>query len=132
MPDLDDAWRDLIEDTSGLPVFLTTDADGIGVFLSREVWLDHILARHPEVEPFKEMISRAIRQPDVRQPDPEDDRVLLYYKSIPEPDRPFAKALFLRVVVKYVHPLERGAQKTGLISATFFVEKVKKELKRNE
>jgi hypothetical protein len=126
MPNRDDTWQDVLADTSGLPVFLTDDKDGVAVFLSHEVWSDHILARHPEVESFKELIVLAIRNPDVRQPDPEDDRVWLYYKNVPERVRPFRKALFLRVIVKYVYPPERQEQRTGLISAIYFVDKVKK------
>ncbi len=121
-----DTWHNVLEDTSGLPVFLANDKDGVSVFLSREVWRDHIVARHPEVEPFQEFIVQTIRNPDVRQPDPEDDRVLLYYKNVPEMTRPFRKALFLRVIVKYLHPPEREGQRTGLVSAVYFVDRVKK------
>jgi len=87
---------------------------------------NHILLRHPEVESFKGLIVSTIADPDSRQRDPEDDRVLLYYGVIPEDCRPFRKALFLRVVVKYVYPPERQGQRTGLISAVYFVDRVKK------
>ena len=50
----------------------------------------------------------------------------LYYKQVPEQIRPFRKALFLRVVVKYVRPEECQWQKTGLVSAIYFVDQVKK------
>ncbi|MBL7065042.1 MAG: hypothetical protein ISS49_12670 [Anaerolineae bacterium] len=87
------------------------------------------MLRHPEVESFKRLIVSAITEPDSQQMDPEDDRVLLYYGTVPEDCRPFRKALLLRVVVKYVYPPERRGWRTGLISAVYFVDRVKKGVK---
>jgi len=84
------------------------------------------LLRHPEVESFRGLIVSTIADPDIRQMDPEDDRVLLYYGIVPEDRRPFRKALFIRVVVKYVYAPERQGRRTGLISAVYFVDRVKK------
>jgi len=125
-PNSDDPWQDVLEDTSGLPIFLTCDPDDVPVCLSKTVWTDHILLRQPEVESFKELIVSTIADPDSRQMDPEDDRVLLYYGIVPEDRRPFRKALFLRVVVKYVYPPEQQGRRTGLISAVYFVDRIKK------
>jgi hypothetical protein len=60
VPSSDDPWQHILEDTSGLPVFLTYDPDGVPVCLSKTVWTDHILLRHPEVEWFKELIVSTI------------------------------------------------------------------------
>ena len=125
-PSSDDPWQDVLEDTSGLPIFLTYDPDGVPVYLSKAVWTEHILLRHPEVEPFKGLISSIIADPDSRQRDPEDDRILLYYGIVREDHRPFRKALFLRVVVKYVYPPRRRGRRTGLISAVYFVDRMKR------
>ena len=99
-------WNSVLKDTTGEPILLAKDKDGIPVFLSRSVWYEHILSRHPEVGAYKDSILQAIEDPDVRRIDPEDERVRLCYKSIPESKRPFRKALFLRVVVKYLYPVE--------------------------
>jgi len=125
-PSSDDPWQDILEDTSGLPVFLTDDPEGMPVCLSKVVWTESHLAQAPGSRVFKGLIVSTIADPDSRQRDPEDDRVLLYYGVIPEDCRPFRKALFLRVVVKYVYPPERQGQRTGLISAVYFVDRVKK------
>lgn len=125
-----DAWDNVLRDITGKPIFLTNDKDGIAVFLSREVWCEHILSRHPEVDDYKDLIIQAIESPDVRQIDPEDERVRLCYKSIPESKRPFRKALFLRVVIKCLYPEERGGEKTGLISSVYFVDHVKRGITR--
>lgn len=125
-PNSDDPWQDVLEDTSGLPILLTNDPEGVPVCLSKAVWTDHILLRHPEVESFRGLIVSTIADPDIRQMDPEDDRVLLYYGIVPEDRRPFRKALFIRVVVKYVYAPERQGRRTGLISAVYFVDRVKK------
>jgi hypothetical protein len=65
-PNNDDPWQDVLEDTSGLPVFLTYDPDDVPVYLSKTVWTDHILLRHPEVKPFKGLIISTIADPDSR------------------------------------------------------------------
>ena len=120
------AWDNVLKDTTGRPIFLVKDRDGIAVFLSREVWYEHILSRHPEVDGYKNLILQAIENPDVRQIDPEEKRVRLCYKNVPEDERPFRKALYLRVVIKYLHPEEREGEKTGLISSVYFVDHVKR------
>lgn len=119
-------WNNVLKDTTGEPILLAKDKDGIPVFLSRSVWYEHILSRHPEVDGYKDSILQAIEDPDVRQIDPEDERVRLCYKSIPESKRPFRKALFLRVVVKYLYSVESGGEKTGFVSSVYFVDHVKK------
>lgn len=121
-----DRWNNVLKDTTGEPILLTKDKDGIPVFLSRSVWYEHILSRHPEVGGYKDFILQAIEDPDVRQIDPEDERVRLCYESIPESKRPFRKVLFLRVVVKYLYPVERREEKTGFVSSVYFVDQVKK------
>jgi len=68
------------------------DKDGVPVFLAEVVWNEHILLRHPEIEPYKDLITQTIENPDVRHIDPEDERVMLYYKAVPEDARPFRKA----------------------------------------
>ena len=122
---LAEPWSDLLSDTSGLPRFLAKDQDGVPVYLSKAVWVDHILSRHPEVQPYQDLVVQAIKNPDIREIDPEDARVRLCYVQVPEGRRPFRHALFLRVVVKYVHPPERQGQKTGLVSSVYFVDRVK-------
>lgn len=119
-------WDNVLKDTTSEPILLAKDKEGIPVFLSRSVWYEHILSRHPEVDGYKDSILQAIKDPDIRQIDPEDERVRLCYKSIPESKRPFRKALFLRVVVKYLYPVERGGEKTGFVSSVYFVDHVKK------
>lgn len=119
-------WDNVLKDTTGKPVLLAKDKDGIPVFLSRIVWYEHILSRHPEVDGYKDSILQAIEDPDVRQIDPEDERVRLCYKCVPESKRPFRKALFLRVVIKYLYPVERRREKTGFVSSVYFVDRVKK------
>jgi len=121
-----DRWDNVLKDTAGKPVLLAKDKDWIPIFLSRSVWYEHILSRHPEVDGYKDLILEAIKDPDVRQIDPEDERVRLCYKSIPESKRPFRKALFLRVVVKYLYPAEREGEKTGFVSSVYFVDHVRK------
>lgn len=121
-----DSWNNALKDTTGKPILLAKDKEGIPVFLSRSVWYEHILSRHPEVDGYKDFILQAIENPDVRQIDPEDERVRLCYKSIPESKRPFKKALFLRVVVKYPYTVERGGEKTGFVSSVYLVDHVKK------
>lgn len=121
-----DPWDNLLKDTTGKLILLTKDKDGVPVFLSRSVWYEHILLRHPEVDGYKDLVLQAIEDPDVRQIDPEDERVRLCYKSIHESKRPFKKVLFLRVVIKYLYPAERGGEKTGFVSSVYFVDHVKK------
>jgi len=121
-----DRWNNVLKDTTGEPILLTRDKDGSPVFISRSVWYEHILSRHSEVGGYRDFILQAIEDPDVRQIDPEDERVRLCYRSIPESRRPFRKGLFLRVVVKYLYPAERGGEKTGFVSSVYFVDHVKK------
>ena len=102
------------------------DKDGVPVFLAEAVWNEHILLRHPEIEPHKDLIIQAIENPDVQHIDPEDERVMLYYKTVLEDVRPFRKASFIRVVVKYLYPEEYNNQRTGFISSVYFVSKVKR------
>jgi hypothetical protein len=90
-----DPWDNILKDTTGKLILLTKDKDGVPVFLSRSVWYEHILIRHPEVDGYKDLVLQAIKDPDVRQIDPEDERVRLCYKSIHKSKRPFKKALFL-------------------------------------
>jgi hypothetical protein len=118
-------WEILLQDTTGQPILLCNDPDGTPIFLSKWVWLDHILSRHPEVDSYKETIIAAIRHPDTVHPDPEDQRVSLFYKGIQEKNRPFPRARFLRVVVKYLFPPERQGQRTGLIGSVYFVDRIK-------
>ena len=121
-----DHWDNVLKDTTGKLILLTKDKDGVPVFLLRSVWYEHILIRHPEVDGYKDLILQAVENPDVRQIDPEDKRVRLCYKSIHESKRPFRKALFLRVVIKYLYPVERRGEKTGLVGSVYFVDHVKK------
>ena len=81
------------------------DRDDIPVFLAEAVWNEHILLRHPEIEPYKDLITQTIENPDVRHIDPEDERVMLYHKAVPE---------------------EYNNQRTGFISSVYFVSKVKR------
>jgi hypothetical protein len=79
---------------------VTTDIDGIDVFLGYKEWNEHILKRHPELNNFLDEIKQAIEKPDLRHRDPEDPRVRLYYREIPQEKRLHPKLTYLLAVIK--------------------------------
>ena len=87
------------------------------------MWNEHILLRHPEIEPYKDLITQTIENPDVRHIDPEDERVMLYYKAVPEDARPFRKASFIRVVVNIY--IQKNIIIKGLVLSVLFISSVK-------
>lgn len=107
-------------------VIQTKDAEECDVFLGEREWKEHILERHPEIEPFLAEIEEAIKNPIVRYVDSEDERVNLHYYSIPEAKKPHQKINFLLVVIKYVNAPERNFEKTGFISSVYFIKDFKK------
>jgi hypothetical protein len=107
-------------------ILSTTDTEGIPVLLGEDEWENHILERHPEIPPFIDEIKLTIENPDIRQIDPEDDRVYLNYREIPVKEQLHPKLRYLLVVVKYVYAPERDFQKTGFISSVYFVREPKK------
>jgi len=107
-------------------VIHTSDPQGISVFLGEREWQDHILARHPELEPVLDEVGHTIEAPDAIHQDPEDDRVRLYYRSLSDGRRPHPKLVFLLVVVKYVDAPERAFQRTGFVSSVYFLKEMKR------
>ncbi len=103
-------------------VIVTTDADGTPVFLGQKEWNEHILNRHPELNNFLDAIKQAIEKPDLRHRDPEDSRVNLHYRRIPQEKRLHPKLGYLLVVIKYVHAPERQYQRTGFVSSAYFLK----------
>jgi hypothetical protein len=118
-----DPWRTIEQDTAGEPLPLAQDPAGNWVFCSREVWQQHILARHPEIDALRDLIPGAITSPYEIEPDPEDERVVRYYANIPPDRQPFRRPVWLRVVVKYVYPPERGGERTGLLSSVYLIRR---------
>jgi hypothetical protein len=102
------------------------DPGGITVLLDETQWIEHILSRHPEVEHFLEDVGHAIETPAIRQFDPLDARIELYYYEIPLERRLNVSVPFLLVVVKYVAAPEFNFEKTGFVTSVYFVEKPKK------
>lgn len=77
---------------------LATDPDGRGVELTSERW-DHILhsatgTGHPELEPFRAEVLRAVETPTTRKPGRRDNEVW-YFLADAGPSR------WLQVVVAY-------------------------------
>ena len=101
---------------------VTTDTDGISVLLGDKEWNEHILRRHPELNNFLDDIKQAIEKPDLRHGDPEDSRVKLHYRRIPQEKRLHPKLTYLLVVIKYVNAPERQSQKTGFVSSAYFLK----------
>ncbi len=116
-----DVWAAIETDEVGIPLPVGTDPKGYTVLCSRDVWERHILARHPEVRDLRDLIVEAITAPDRSEIDPEDERVVRYYRQIPEGRRPFPRAGWVRAIVKYVRPAERQGQRTGLLSSAYIV-----------
>ena len=118
---MSDIWDVIENDESGDPIQVATDPDGIEVFMSRDVWQQHILLRHAEIENFKDLIIKAITEPNKREIEDESRQVIRCYAVIP-PERQLGKSsLRVRVVVKYVEPSERNSERTGLISSAYLV-----------
>ncbi len=101
---------------------VTTDTDGIFVLLGRKEWNEHISKRHPELNNFLDEIRQAIEKPDLRHRDPEDSRVKLHYREIPQEKRLHLKLVYLLVVIKYVNAPEQQYQKTGFVSSAYFLK----------
>ena len=101
---------------------VTTDADGIPVFLGYKEWNEHILTRHPEISNFLDELKQAIEKPDLRHRDPEDPRVKLHYLEISQEKRLHPKLAYLLVVIKYINAPERQYQKTGFVSSAYFLK----------
>ena len=100
----------------------TMDADGIPVLPGCKEWNEHILKRHPELNNFLDEIKEAIEKPDLRHHDPEDSRVRLHYRKVPQSRRLHPKLTYLLVVIKYVSAPERQYQKTGFVSSAYFLK----------
>lgn len=116
-----DIWTRIESDETNLPIPIATDPDGVTVFLSREVWQNHILAHHPEMIDFKDLILQAITHPVFREVEDTERRIIRCYADIPPPRQPGKTPLQVRVVVKYVQPSERDQQRTGVISSAYLV-----------
>ncbi len=116
-------WSAIESDRLGNPLPLAQDPARTWVYCSREVWESHILARHPEIASLKDLIVIAIETPAKQEPDPEDRRLMRYYTDVPVGRIESRHSLWLRVVVKYVHPPERSGQRTGLLSSAYLVRK---------
>jgi hypothetical protein len=104
-----------------LPIPIATDPDGVTVFLSREVWQNHILSYHPEMMAFKDLIPQAISNPAFREAEDAERHIIRCYADIPAARQPGKTPLRVRVVVKYVQPPERDEQRTGLVSSAYLV-----------
>ena len=106
------------------------DVDGCDVLLGEIEWKNHMLERHPEIEPFLSEIKKAAAHPDERHIDPEDERVFLHYYRIPKTKKPHEKISYLLLVIKYVNAPERNFERTGFISSVYFVREIKRRGKR--
>ena len=102
------------------------DRSGISVFLGKEQWFGHIIVHHSEMEGYLSLVCDGVRHPDLFHRDPKDRRVRLYYLKIEESIRPFPKAKYLLVVVKYVFESRMDFRKVGYVSSAYFVNEVKK------
>ncbi|MCB9456404.1 MAG: hypothetical protein H6671_10505 [Anaerolineaceae bacterium] len=80
-----DIWSRIESDETNLPIPIATDPDGVTVFLSREVWQNHILAHHPEMIDFKDLILQAITHPVFREVEDTERRIIRCYADIPPP-----------------------------------------------
>lgn len=116
-----DIWERIDNDTSGNPIQIATDPDDIPVFLSREVWQNHILLRHPEMADYKDLIIQAITKPVEREIEDQTNRVIRCYADVPPARQPKVSRLRVRVVVKYIRPPERASERTGLVSSAYLV-----------
>ena len=118
-----DVWTAIETDTLGEPLPLAQDQEKVWVYCSREVWRNHILTHHPEIEALKDLILSAIANSQTQDVDPEDHRVIRYYIEVPSDRFESRHSLLLRVVVKYVPPLENDRQRVGLLSSVYLLRK---------
>ena len=102
------------------------DKNGVSVFLKKEQWFHHIIVHHPEMEGYLSLLRDGVRNPDLSHRDPRDHRVRLYYLKMEESVRPFPKAKYLLVVVKYVFEARMDFRKVGYVSSAYFLNEVKK------
>ena len=116
-----DIWEQIENDDTDQPLQIAVDPDDTAIFLSREVWQNHILLRHPEMVDFKDLIVAAITSPDKREYDVRTPNVIRCYKNVPPERQITASHLKVRVVVKYTQPPEREYERTGLISSVYLV-----------
>lgn len=107
-------------------IISASDPEGVPVFLGEVEWRTHILKYHPQVADFLNEVEGIIRNPDVRQRDPENERVNLHYGRIAESRQLHPKLAYLLVVIKYVDAPERGFQRTGFVSSVYFLKELKK------
>ena len=87
------------------------------MFLGKEQWFHHIIVHHPEMEGYLSLVCDGVRHPDLSHRDPKDRRIRLYYLKIEESIRPFPKAKYLLVVVKYVFESRMDFRKVGYVSS---------------
>ncbi|MBZ0299409.1 MAG: hypothetical protein K8J31_06705 [Anaerolineae bacterium] len=118
---MSDIWDRIENDETGNPIPIANDPDGTPVFLSREVWQNHILVRHPEMANFKDLIVKAIAEPDKREIEDQDKHVIRCYADVPVERQRTPSRLRVRVVVKYIQPPERDYERAGLVSSAYLV-----------
>lgn len=72
-----------------------TDIFGSTIVLTGERW-EHIVAKHPEVKPYKDRVSSVLSSPDLVKESRRDKDVLLYYKHFDD----ILGGKYLLIVVK--------------------------------
>lgn len=116
-----DIWRLVEEDKTGSPIQIAVDPDGVPVFISRQVWVEHILAKHPVMANFKDLLLSAVHAPDERFYD--NRGAAICFVDVPHERILSLEPLQIRVVIKYVYPLEQAFRRTGLVSTAYPVHK---------
>ena len=119
---MSDFWQRLALAPLREPVRIATDPDGVDVFLSREQWEVHIIARHPQVVPYRRYILRAIDKPAHQIHEGFDERnryFIQYFANIPDHEHEYANRKRLVVVVKYTYGDKLPERYSGLISTAY-------------
>ena len=117
-------WERLASAPLRAPLYIATDPDGVDVYLSREVWESHILARHSVMLEYRQYLIQALTNPDERvqeEPDSEGRYFIIHYAFIPAalPSSPASRRI--RVVLKYLKPAARQYTLTALVCTAYIL-----------
>ena len=62
-----------------MPSAKVTDPQGYEVIIEEDRW-EHIIDRHPEVEPLQDILLQTLDKPNLVKRDPDRDEVFYYYR----------------------------------------------------